>query len=84
MKDQLDKRSCREQKKQGKAVAQLNADKHRKAPETAMGTCSSLRSPCEEGVGCSPVGWRKMDSFFPEGKASLKNKKYLEHKKCIW
>lgn len=61
MKEQLDKRSCGEQKKQLEAVAQLNTDELRKAPEIVMGTGSSLRSPGEGGVECSPVGWRHMD-----------------------
>ena len=57
-----------------KAVAQLNADEHRKVPKTAMGTRSSLRTPCEEGVGCSPVGWRQMDKQFLPGMKGITEK----------
>jgi len=74
MKDQLDKRSNREQKKQGKDVAQLNADELRKAPKTAEGTCFSLRTPCEEGVGHSPVGRRQMDKQFLPGTKGITEK----------
>lgn len=61
MKDQLDKRSCREQNKQQKAVAQL-ISRLRKAPETAMGRGSSPRTPCEE---------RQMDNEFLPGMKAI-------------